>query len=177
LLFNRIWAMPSKKTFTIKPIAELLKKYVKPRKLWIDAFAGFNSVAGITNDLNPKAPTDYTGFALDFFKGFSPGSVHGVLFDPPYSVRQIKECYEKYGLEVTQETTRSDWWTKHKTEIARISPEIVISFGWNSNGLGKNLGYRIEEILLVAHGGNHNDTIVVVEKRLPRFEDYLKEVF
>ena len=175
MIFNRIWSMPSKDTFTIKPIAKLLKKYVKPGELWIDAFAGFNSPASLTNDLNPKAPTDYHLLALDFFKGFSPGSVHGVLFDPPYSVRQIKECYEKYGLEVTQETTRSDWWTKHKKEIARISPEYVISFGWNSNGVGKKLGYQIEEILLVAHGGNHNDTIVVVEKRLPRLTDF-KEV-
>ncbi|GAH81276.1 unnamed protein product [marine sediment metagenome] len=40
---------------------------------------------------------------------------------------------------------------------------IVISFGWNSGGFGKNREFEIKEILLVAHGGNHNDTICVVE--------------
>lgn len=163
--FSRVWSMPSKDTFTIKPITNLLKRFVQSRELWIDAFAGFNSPATITNDLNPKAPTDYHLLALDFLKLFPNGQeIHGVLFDPPYSVRQIKECYEKYGLEVTQKTTRADWWTLHKKEIMRISPNYVISFGWNTNGIGKKAGYKIKEILLVAHGGNHNDTIVVVEK-------------
>jgi hypothetical protein len=32
--------------------------------------------------------------------------------------------------------------------------------------MGKNRGFEIQEILLVAHGGNHNDTICVVEKKL-----------
>ena len=43
---------------------------------------------------------------------------------------------------------------------------FCISFGWNSNGMGKNRGFEIVEILLVAHGGHHNDTIVTVEKRI-----------
>lgn len=35
------------------------------------------------------------------------------------------------------------------------------------NGIGKTRGFEIVEILLVAHGGNHNDTIVTVERKLP----------
>ena len=31
-------------------------------------------------------------------------------------------------------------------------------------GIGKNNGFKIVEILLVPHGGWHNDTIVTVEK-------------
>jgi hypothetical protein len=41
-----------------------------------------------------------------------------------------------------------------------------ISFGWNSNGMGKNRGFEIVEILLVSHGGHHNDTIVTVERKV-----------
>jgi ABC-type uncharacterized transport system substrate-binding protein len=41
----------------------------------------------------------------------------------------------------------------------------VITCGWNSVGMGKTLGYVIEEILLVCHGSDHNDTIVVVERK------------
>lgn len=32
--------------------------------------------------------------------------------------------------------------------------------------LEKTRGFECEEILLVAHGGNHNDTIVVVERKV-----------
>jgi len=50
---SRVWAMPNKRTFTIKPIAELISFYVDDGKGWIDPFAGDNSPAEFTNDLNP----------------------------------------------------------------------------------------------------------------------------
>ena len=52
-------------------------------------------------------------------------------------------------------------------ELARlIKPGgHVISFGWNSNGFGKRLGFKVIEILLVQHGGLSHDTIVTVERR------------
>lgn len=33
-------------------------------------------------------------------------------------------------------------------------------------GIGIKYGFEIQEILLVPHGGWHNDTIVVVEKKI-----------
>lgn len=33
-------------------------------------------------------------------------------------------------------------------------------------GVGIKYGFEIQEILLVPHGGWHNDTIVVVEKKI-----------
>ncbi len=53
-IINRFWAMPNKWTFQIKPIAELLTRYVGDGKGWIDPFAGMYSPAEITNDLNPE---------------------------------------------------------------------------------------------------------------------------
>jgi len=41
----------------------------------------------------------------------------------------------------------------------------VISFGWNTNGIGKKHGFEISRIVLVAHGSQHNDTIATVEKK------------
>ena len=66
------------------------------------------------------------------------------------------------------QTTQSSFWGNLKKEIARVvKPNgIVISFGWNSNGIGKTKGFEIIEILLVSHGGNHNDTICVVERKI-----------
>ena len=43
----------------------------------------------------------------------------------------------------------------------------VLSFGWNSMGVGKE-GFRYEEIMLVTHGGAHNDTICVAQRRIPQ---------
>lgn len=38
--------------------------------------------------------------------------------------------------------------------------------GWNSNGLGKGRGFELDELLIVAHGGSKNDTIVTVEEKI-----------
>ena len=43
---------------------------------------------------------------------------------------------------------------------------IVIHFGWHSNGFGKMRGFKIIEIMLIAHGRKHNDTIITVEKKI-----------
>lgn len=65
------------------------------------------------------------------------------------------------------QTTQASFWGNLKKEIARVVKPtgIVISFGWNSGGIGKTNGFTIAEVLLVAHGGNHNDTICVVETK------------
>jgi hypothetical protein len=165
---ERVWSMPSKNTFSIKPIAEMLSEEVDSSKLWIDPFANTNKIASITNDLNDEYDTTYHLDALDFLKMFEDNSVDGVLYDPPFSPRQVSECYKGFGINVTNETTRSSFWSRHKQEISRIvkSGGKVISCGWNSGGIGKQNGFEISRILLVAHGGWHNDTIVTVETKI-----------
>lgn len=170
MIINRTWAMPNSNTFTIKPINKLISKYNKPGLESIDPFANNNVLANITNDLNPEYNTDYHLDALDFLKMFDDNSEDLVFYDPPYSLRQVSECYKNVGIPVTMETTQSSWRRKHIDEISRIlKPDgIAISFGWNSSGIGKERGFTILEILLVAHGGSHNDTIVTVEQKTKR---------
>ncbi len=117
--------------------------------------------------LNPEFDTDYHLDAVDFLKMFEDNSVDFVFYDPPYSLRQVSEVYKSVGIEVTMETTQSSWRTKHINEISRILRPggIVMCFGWNSSGIGKERGCELTEILLVAHGGSHNDTIVTVERK------------
>lgn len=162
---DRTFSMPNKATFSMKPISELLEEEMRFGGLWIDPFSGGSRIASQTNDLNPDVDADYHMDAIDWLKTFGDNSVFGVLYDPPYSVRQVAECYKQVGKEVTQETTRSDWYTKIKREIARIvvSGGKVISCGWHSNGIGESLAFQKTRILLVAHGGCHYDTIVTVE--------------
>ncbi len=164
---NRTWEMPNSNTFNIKCIERLIYKYIKDDMLSIDPFANLSKLAKITNDLNPDYNTDFCLDALDFMKTFDDNSVDFVFYDPPYSLRQVSECYKNVGVKVTQETTQSSWRSKHINEIKRIlKPNgIVMCFGWNSNGVGKVRGFEIIEILLIAHGGSHNDTIVTVERK------------
>lgn len=162
---ERIWSMPNKNTFEIPPIKALLEEEVDLSKYWIDPFANRNKIASVTNDLNLEYDTDYHLDALDFLKLFEDASVDGVLYDPPYSSRQVSECYNDVGYTVTWDTTKASFWGNHKREISRIVKigGKVITFGWNSGGIGYKYGFEIERILLVPHGGWHNDTICTVE--------------
>ena len=162
---NREWAMPNSNTFSIKPIRELIERYLSGTI--IDPFANQNKLATITNDLDPQYDTDYHMDATEFLKILDDNSADVVLWDPPYSPRQIMECYKKFNMTVNMQTTQASYWSKQKEQIARIvKPNgIVITCGWNSGGIGKKYGFKIIEILLVAHGGWHNDTIVTVERK------------
>ena len=166
---NRVWAMPNSSTFRIKPINELIKKHKDGRHLIVDPFcrdSPFKEIC-ISNDIDPAIKTDYTMDALDFLKTFDDNSVDLLFFDPPYSPRQVSECYKKLDMTVNMQTTQSSFWGNLKKEITRIvKPQgRVITFGWNSGGIGKTAGFKQVEILLVPHGGWHNDTICTVEEK------------
>ena len=168
MIIKRVWEMPNKNTFEIKSINKLIHKYNKKNLLSIDPFANKNRIAKITNDLDKSFNTNFNLDALEFLKQIENNTIDLVLFDPPYSPRQVSEVYKKLKKSVNWETTQSSFWSKLKNEIFRITKNnsIVISFGWNSNGMGKKRDFEIKEILIVAHGGSHNDTICVVEKKL-----------
>lgn len=172
---KREWAMPNSKTFKIKPIKEIIQKYVKENDLVLDPFANESSIKNeikykqyISNDLDKTYNTDYHLEAQEFMKLFGDKSVDVILFDPPYSGRQVAECYKKLNKTVTMNDTNSSYFTKFKKEISRIlKPNgICITCCWNTNGMGKKYGFEIIEILDVAHGSMHNDTLVTIEKKI-----------
>ena len=167
---ERSWAMPSKDTFSIKPVGELVKRLVSDPEntASIDPFSNGKDYATITNDLDQDLPATFHEDALDFLKGCMTDNISLVLFDPPYSPRQVSECYKKLGKTVNMQTTQASYWSNMKKEIGRIVRPggQVLTCGWNSGGVGKKYGFEIEEILLVAHGGWHNDTICTVERKV-----------
>lgn len=166
---NREWAMPNSQTFKIKPIANLLKRYIPKGGIgWIDPMAGYNSPALVTNDIDPKAPTAYHMDAEAFLKSFAGNLFAGIIFDPPYSYRQISENYKALNLVVTRLHTSANFKARIKNAGAPLIKieGIAINCGWNSNGFGISRGFEIIEILIIAHGGDHNDTIVTVERKI-----------
>lgn len=96
IVIDRIWAMPNKNTFEIKPIHDLITSEMTDG-LWIDPFANRNKFASITNDLNHDYDTDYHLDALDFLRLFDDDTVDGVLYDPPIfsapSKRMLQPCW------------------------------------------------------------------------------------
>lgn len=141
ITIDRVWAMPNKRTFQIKPIAELIKEEIGDD--YLDPF-----------------PFNYSKDATDYLKECE--SQRFGVFDPPYSPRQLKECYKGLG----EYDTKASTWSKWKDLMANKVTEKCISFGWNSGGLGESRGFKITRILLVPHGGMHNDTICTVERKI-----------
>lgn len=167
--FSRAWAMPSHETFQIPPIARLLDRWVQPHMISVDPFARNSSVAKYTNDLNGACGAGFSLDAREYLKAvWMNREADALLLDPPYSPRQIKECYESVGLVVTQSHTQHAKLVSETKDLAAPivrTGGIVICFGWNSSGMGKSRGFSLLEVLLVAHGGSHNDTIVTVERK------------
>lgn len=168
---TRVWAMPNKWTFKIKPVKRLLDRYVGDGKGWIDPFAGKYSPAEHRNDLNPEMNAEYHMDAVDFCKMLSVLSgktFNGILFDPPYTYRQICETYKRWGersADLKNNNQLYGWVKDASMNLIKLGGHSL-HFGYHSNGFGKGRGFEIEEILLVAHGGAHYDTIVTVEKKV-----------
>ena len=100
---RRTWAMPSSNTFECPPVREFVRKYLSLSSISVDPFARDVSWATYTNDLNPDTLAQYHMKALDFLVMLRDtkdlvGKVDLIIFDPPYSLRQVKECYEKFGV-------------------------------------------------------------------------------
>jgi len=186
LKMNYAWAMPNKNTFLIPPINRLIKKYLDespPGAVWIDPFANascFNSRMKYTNDINPDFETTHHLDALAFLRLQPDNSVDGVLFDPPYTIHQINQVYAGFGDEKPVKQS-----TAYYSEISRICKPnaCVISFGFTACGVPSTLSrdtklrklagkskrqtnFKKCEMLVLGHGGGHNATIVVVDKRI-----------
>jgi len=167
LIINRTWAMPNKHTFLIKPIKELLDRFA-PFDKWFDPFCGFNSPAGLRNDLNPEIEHAQFHLPADVFCSQLEDDKHdGCLFDPPYNLNQTKECYKSIGLKLNQGDAL--YFPTNVKNVAAKKVKIggyVISFGWDTIGFGKKRGYELLEVLDICHGGKHYDTLITIEKRI-----------
>lgn len=168
---RRVWAMPNSSTFDIKPIGEFVKKYLVDSRCSVDPYARNKVWATHTNDLNPNTAAEHHMDALEFLSMLIKDGVRAdlIIIDPPYSPRQMKECYDGIGIKMKQtDALRGAMMAKRNTLIAQLLSKdgVVLHFGWNTNGVGKKHNFRIEEIMLVAHGSDHNDTICMAERKL-----------
>jgi hypothetical protein len=159
--FSLVWAMPNRHTFEIPPIAAFLDKWLAGCKHILDPMCGKSTRGTCRNDWR------YDGMdAEEFCESILSESYDAVLFDPPYSPRQIQECYRAIGIDYsTPQTQNAALYARVRKQLDRILMPggIALSFGWNSIGMCKP--YITEEVLLVQHGGAHNDTICVAQRK------------
>lgn len=94
---------------------------------------------------------------------------NGRVFICGNSPRQISECYKALGKTVGMKDTQSAvMYQQVRNAVIPLcnNNAIVLSFGWNSVGMGKKNGFKQLEIMLVSHGGAHNDTICLAEQAI-----------
>jgi hypothetical protein len=159
--------MPNSETFSLAPVAKLLGRYIPDKTLLVvDPFARNSDWGTVTNDLNPETSAQFHMLAEEFVSNtLEAGSADVVLFDPPYSPRQIQECYQQIGRKCsTQDTQNARLYRLVKDGLDRMlrMNGVAICCGWNSMGMGIGRGYELIEVLMVPHGAAHNDTIVTV---------------
>jgi hypothetical protein len=151
MIFNRTWASPNADTFSIPPIEKFVRSYFRGSKVSVDPFARNKRWATHTNDLNPKTTAEHHLDAEVFAKMLVNQGVVAdlVLFDPPYSPRQISECYQSIGREVTtKDTQNSALYRRVRDALARlcvcVTPWFCLSDGtqW---GWGKSTGSRLSK--------------------------------
>lgn len=160
--FGTEWAMPSRWTFEIPPIADFVARWTTGASMIVDPFCGRSMIGTHRNDLAHDG-VDAEEFCRGLLVRGSLADV--VLFDPPYSPRQISECYKMVGRTTTMEDTQSSFWGRTRRPLADLLKPggVALSFGWQSSGFGKE--WDTLEILLVQHGGAHNDTICVAQRK------------
>lgn len=159
--------MPNADTFSVPDIGNMVKKYLRHSSVSVDPFARNKRWATHTNDINPNTEAEHHMEARDFLRHLVAEGVQAdlVIFDPPYSPRQVSEVYSEIGLTATMKDTQTAGMKKERRTLMRQLCEpgsVVLSFGWNTVGMGP--GWETLEIMLVCHGGDHNDTICVAER-------------
>jgi hypothetical protein len=161
IIFDRVFSMPNKNTFEMIPARDFIYGYLGRSNRTYDPFCGSSKIAVFRNDLALTGKD-----STDWLMSLPCCCAELVLFDPPYSPRQLKECYSSIGASLHD--TKSSVWKIWKSEIARITEPngVVLSFGNNSMGIGKSNGFKMERIRLIPHGGNHYDTICTAERKI-----------
>lgn len=128
--------MPSCDTLSIKPFKNIFHKYAFGKT--VDPFARDCELCEFTNDLSKETKAKAHLKADEFLRQLE--GMNFVVFDPPYSLRQVKEIYQSVGVGFThKDSQNSIRWTIERDIIAakQKAGDIVASFGWTTTCMGK----------------------------------------
>lgn len=138
--------MPNSETFAIPPIGEFVRSYLSRSTVSVDPFARNQRLATWTNDMDLATSAEFHMDAESFARMLQERGVVAdlVIFDPPYSPRQIVDCYRSVGLPVTRETSQSARLYKRVRDavhdlLAPGGPRLVVWVAFKRHGLGARL--------------------------------------
>ena len=160
--FTYLQQPPRKFTFEQKELKKWVETWCKGKVLNLFAGKILLKVNEIRNDINTEMPADFHLDANEFVKIWEEkdgGKFDTVILDPPYSYRKSKEKYNnKYigNLPLL------------KNSLLKILTKdaYVISLGFDTVGMSKQRGFKKIAICVICHGGDHHDTLCLVEKRI-----------
>lgn len=168
----REFAWPSKDTFSIPVLYDFVKRYHKHSAVSLDPFARNFTLATYRNDLNPNTLAEYHLDVFDFLKlmldKLGERSVDLIIFDPPFSPRQLKESYEEAGKGFkTTDAWRTCGWRDEKALCNMLLKQngVFLDFGWDNGGIMFS-GYEILEVGIVVHGGGSNATLCMAQRKV-----------
>jgi methylase of polypeptide subunit release factors len=155
--------MPNKYTFQIPEIQHFVRHWIGGMTCIVDPFAGKSALATRSNDIADS------GVDAEIFcqRLLDEGVVaDAIIFDPPYSPRQISESYKNAGLKVDSKTTQNAALYSRvlKPLLSLLRPGgIALRFGWQSAGVRRS--WELMDLLIVQHGSGHNDTICTAQRK------------
>lgn len=160
--FTYLKQPPKRYTFEMPSLYKWTVRHCRGRVL--NLFAGKVRMDGCDEtrvDLNEDMPADYHMDAYEFvLMAKSEGWEYDtVIFDPPYNLRKSREKYK--GVYTSQ-------LRKIKTELPNIVSDngCVISYGYDTTGLGRGRGFELIHVCVVNHSGDHNDTLCIIERKI-----------
>ena len=154
----------NKYTFKAPKVKSWVEDHCRDKTI-LNLFAGPTRIEEcrieITNDLDPTFYTTFKKDALECVRELirRGSKFEVVLLDPPYSYRKSMELYDGHR-------------NSRFKRILDLLPAItyvdaqIITFGYHSSVMSKKRGFKIDEILLISHGGAQHDTIATVESRI-----------
>jgi len=150
---------PKRYTFEQPKLKRWVELHCRGKTLNLFAGKTLLNVDEFRVDSNEEMVADQYDDALHFVETTNM-KFDTVILDPPYSLRK---AYEKYNGHYIGSN-----WTRIRRALPKVlnNNAIVISLGYNSQGMSKTLGFEKIAICLVCHNGDHNDTIITVEKKI-----------
>lgn len=155
--FTYLAQPPKKFTFEQPKLKKWCEKWCKGKVL--NLFAGKTTLLcdEYRIDINKEMKADWYGDSFEFVS-ITKRKFDTIILDPPYNLRKAREAYKGHYISS---------YKKIKDQLMNILNDggRIITFGYDSVGMSKRKGVEKIAVCLVCHGGDHNDTICLVEEK------------
>jgi hypothetical protein len=163
LSFTYLMQPPKRYTFEMPKLKQWIEQQCKGKTLNLFAGKTLLKVDETRVDMDKTMPADYHMEAEAFVNYAIQNNLKfdTIVLDPPYNLRKSREKYQ--GRYIGS-------FTKIKNLLPQILNDngLVITLGYDTVGMAKCRGFKKKAICLICHSGDHNDTLCLVEQKIPQ---------